>query len=279
MNKCEVDGGNMGKKGLVTGGCLIFMLLFSCSAFAETLVIAGTGDSQAVLRKLALLFMAQNPGVTVEVPDSIGSGGGVKAIKQHKVGLARTARPLKDKEKSADLTEILFAESPVVFVTGPDVAINDVTSREVLDIYSGKIKNWKELGGPDHKIYPVDREKGDSSRKILKKFLPGFEAIKSVGKVLYSTPEAAEAIGGNSFTFGFVPLSIALEYKLHVLSLNGVAATAENGRSRRYRLLTPFYLIKSKHSGRPAGRFVDFIFTPGAGELMADGGVFPVRSR
>jgi len=257
---------------------LFFIFLSGSQAGAENLVIAGTGDSQSVLRKLAVLFEEQNQGITVEVPDSIGSGGGIKAISRHEVGLARTARPLKKKERSEDLTEIMFARSPVVFVASPGSVVNNVSTQQVLDIFSGKIKNWKELGGPDHKLYPVDREQGDSSRKILSKHVPGFKEIQSVGKVFYTTPETAEAIGLHEFTFGFVPLSIALEHNLHILSLDGQVATTENVKSGTYTLLTPFFLILSKQSGPLARRFVDFVFTPDARELMVNNGVYPVAS-
>jgi len=105
MLKGVIYGKNTMKNGLLTGVFLLVLLLLGSSASAkERLVIAGTGDSQAILQQLAVLFKVDNPGTVVEVPHSVGSGGGVKAIKQHTVDLARTARPLKEKEKSEDLT-------------------------------------------------------------------------------------------------------------------------------------------------------------------------------
>jgi len=278
MLKLVIYGNNTMKNSLLAGVFLLVLLLLGSSASAkERLVIAGTGDSQAILQQLAVLFKMDNPGIVVDVPHSIGSsGGGVKAIKQHTVDLARTARPLKEKEKSVELAEILFARSPVVFVAAPGTTVNNVSTRQVLDIFSGKIKNWKELGGPDHKIYPVDREPGDSSRNILEKYLLGFKEIQGVGKIFYSTPETAEAVYKHPFTFGFVPLSIALEYQLHILSLDGHAATQGNVLSGKYLLLTPFYLIQSKQSGPRAQRFIDFVFTPDARKLMVENGVYPV---
>ena len=275
----SIYGGNMRKSCIFALLAIAFIVLSGSPARSEHLVIDGTGDSQAVLRKLAALFEEKNQGVTVEVPNSIGSGGGIKAISRHEIELARTARPLKKKERNEDLTEILFARSPVVFVASPGSVVNTVSTQQILDIFSGKIKNWQELGGPDHKIYPVDREQGDSSRKILSKYMPGFKEIQSVGKVFYTTPETAEAIGLHAFTFGFVPLSVALEHKLHILSLNRQVATMKNVKSGTYTLLTPFFLIQSKQSGPLARRFVEFVFSPEARDLMVDNGVYPVASR
>lgn len=261
---------------IVIGIFLLSLLSIASSVLAENLVIAGTGDSQGILGKLAALFESQNQGDVIEVPDSIGSGGGIKAIQQHKVGLARTARPMKEKERKEGLTEILFARSPIVFVTHPEVSVNNVSTPHFLDIVVGKITNWQELDGPDHKLYFVDREEGDSSRIILNKHLAGFEDLNSVGKTYFTTNETALAISQHSFTFGYLPLSVALEYKLNILNLDGRGAIGENPESENYPLLTPFYLIQSSQSGQLAKRFMDFIFSKEARELMIKNGVFPV---
>lgn len=256
---------------------MLFLFGFT-SAHGEKLVIAGTGDSQSILRKLATLFQAQNPGSTIDIPDSIGSGGGIKQLLNNKIELCRTARPLKKKEKDHGLTEILFAKSPVVFVTKPGVEVSNVSTPQVLDIFTGKISNWKALGGPDHKIYLVEREAGDSSRKILEQNLPGFKNIQSVGKIYYTTPETAAAIGQNDYTFGYLPLSVALAHQLHVFSLDNVAAASENEKSGNYPLVTPFYLVRSERLSPLGQRFIEFVFSPDAQEFMLKNGLHPVPS-
>ena len=148
----------------------------------ETLVIAGTGDSQALLRNLGAIFEKSHPDVTIEVPNSIGSGGGIKAVGRGEAGLGRTARALKEKEKPG-LTDVAFARSPVVFATNTSVhEVLDLSREQILAIYSGKINNWKEVGGPDGKIYPLSREEGDSSRETIDKNLAGFKELTLVDR-------------------------------------------------------------------------------------------------
>ena len=135
-------------------------------------MIEGTGDSQVILRGIASLFEALHPDVRVFVPDSVGSGGGVKALIAGKADLARTARPLKAKEKKEGITQIPFAWSPIVFAAHPSgAAVKNITMDQALEIFSGELSNWKALGGPDHKLYPVSREAGDSSRNVVDAYL------------------------------------------------------------------------------------------------------------
>lgn len=253
---------------------------FSVTA-AETLLVAGTGDSQALLRKLAVLYKETYPGSEIIVPDSVGSGGGIKAVIEGTAGLGRTARALKPKEKDHGLTAIPFALSPIVFVTHPSgVNVKNVTPEDVVKIYSGKVTNWRQLGGDEHKIYPVDREPGDSSRTILAAQLHSslgtFNDIQSVGKVFFTTPETVQAIAQNRYTFGFVPLSFAQEAKLHIFSLSSVFPDEDSIQDGSYPLVTTFYLVKPAHPKRLATDFLNFLQEPAAQELMHTSGVIPV---
>ena len=68
--------------------------------------------------------------------------------------------------------------------------------QQILDIYSGKITNWKEVGGDDARLRVVTREEGDSSRGILVEFFPGFKdiTVTSKAKTTFSDPETQETV-------------------------------------------------------------------------------------
>jgi len=233
-----------------------------------SLIVAGTGDSQVLLRRLGEQFEKTHLGLTIQVPDSIGSGGGIKALIKDKVDLARTARPLEEKEKSG-LVEVQFAQSPIVFVIHNSVTgITNLTTEQVLGIYAGKYRNWQELGGTDHKIYAIDRETDDSSRLVLTRTFPTFAPLDSVVTVSYSTPETVDALTKNPFTIGYLPLSVAKSAQLKVLTLNEVAPT-----SSTYPLITPFYLVHKEPLSDLAKQFMDFIFTAPAQQIMEETGV------
>ena len=246
----------------------LLLLFYTFPIHAETLVVSGTGDSQSLLRALAPLFEQSHPGVTVKVPDSIGSGGGIRAISQGTIDLARTARPLKEKEKQG-LIQHPFAVSPVVFVTHPSVlGIENLTTEQILGIFSGNFRNWQLLGGPDNRIYSITREKGDSSRRVLDRNLAGFSAIKPVGKTFYSTPNTVEAITGHRYTIGYLPLSEALHSKVNILALDGVAPSMENLASGSYPLVNTFYIVSKGEPTGIAKKFLDFLYSKEARAII-----------
>lgn len=260
---------------LVTG-------IFNTNAVAENLTIAGTGDCQEVVRELALLFEKTHPGDHVTVPDSVGSGGGIKLVIQGKAGMARTARPLKSKEQKHGLTEIPFALSAVVFAANKNMKIvKNISLDDAVKLYNGKITNWSELGGENHKVYPVNRETGDSSRKVIDSYFKAVSgaatSIEDGGKTFFTTQEAAEAIAQNPYTIGYVPLSVAKKMQLHILSLDSVYPTDDNVQDKKYPLITSFYLVTPADPSALATTFIDFLQESTAQELMRSRNTIPVK--
>lgn len=138
-------------------GLIIFITAFASSAAAEKLVIVGTGSGTAILKAIAAAFHEKYPDITIEIPPSIGSGGGVKAVGRDEYTLGRVARKIKDKEKPYGLTYIPYAKIPVVFYTNKSVSVKQISTQQVLDIYQGKITDWKDVGVQKGPIRVVKR--------------------------------------------------------------------------------------------------------------------------
>ncbi len=223
---------------------------------AEKIEIVGTGDGMAVLRSLGDAFQGTDASVTVDVPDSIGSGGGIKAVGKdiHKVG--RVARPIKDKEKHFGLEYQPFAKVPVVFYVNKSVDVRNLTAAQVVGIYSGTITNWQEVGGNDAPIRVVRREDGDSSLGVLKKTFPGFDSLVMTtrAKTAVSTPESFDAVEDKPGAIGFGPYSDAVVADVNILTIDGIAPT-----DAAYPSATTLALIyKEKSRTGHVARFLDF---------------------
>lgn len=240
-------------------------------------IVPGTGDSQVLLRQLAAEFQAET-GIEVEIPDSIGSFGGIKSVVDGKARLGRVARPLKDKEQGFALHYRVFAYSPVVVVANqPDNCIADLTRAQLVDIFRGEINNWRQLRScPAAKIYVATREPGDSSRNVLEENISALRGVMgSTGKTVYTTPELVEILGHYRYTIGYAPLAMVDRQKLSVLSLDGIAPSAENVRNGSYPLATPFGLIwKGQLSGEEK-RFFDYLFSTEAQRRIEEMGLVP----
>ena len=249
----------------------------------EQLVIDGTGDSQPLLRQLGKAFEAANPGTKIIVPESIGSSGGVKSLINGKCDMARIARPLKKKELDAgkDLIYHQFAYSPVVFTANhPEQCIDNLTTDQVVQIFSGAINDWSALGNcRPHKIYVAMRETGDSSRSVIEKNLPGFKEIAEfTGKTVYSTPETVMTLEEHPYTISFLPQG-SITSKLLVFNFNGVAPTEAAVKQGDYPLFSPFGLVWRGELSNLGSQFLKYLSSPAAIKIIRELGVIPVTDQ
>lgn len=262
---------------------LILLITSGQAAFGvESLTICGTGDSQALLRAVARQFEASHGHgqISVLVPDSIGSGGGIRAAAAGKCELGRVARPLKKKEHAFNLNYRLFARAPVVFVVHPSVTwIDSLTDEQIVAIYSGTLSNWQQLGGPDAKIYVANREAGDSSRTVIEKMVSGFGDIDHfAGQELFNTPKTVAIITTTRNTIGYLPLSAAQHSNLRILRLNNVVPSPENVRNGNYPVVVPLGLVWKGELTGLAADFLEHLISPqGHQQIITDHGAIPVK--
>jgi len=259
----------------VFGLLLAGLLLSLGNTYAgETVVVAGTGASQVMLRALAAAYSQAHPEVQVEVPDSVGTGGGIKAAAEGTAHLGRVARPLKDKEQGLGLKYVAFARVPIAFATHPSAGVKNLRTAQVLDLFAGKAADWSEVGGAPGKVRVVTRYKGETTLEALEKQLPGWGgiAVTERSKTSDTDPENAENIAAYDGAVGFTTLDLAAKHGLTVLSLDGVAPGGSG-----YPVVIDFGMVylPEKLAG-PAKGFLDFLYSAPGAELIRKYGGAPV---
>ena len=109
---------------------------------SNTLRIGGTGLALGGLQILANAFMAENPDVDIEIPPSLGSGGGIKALLADAIDLSVSTRPPKEKEEAKGVTAFRYGRTPFVFATSEENDVDGVTTEQLADFYSGRVTKW-----------------------------------------------------------------------------------------------------------------------------------------
>lgn len=200
------------------------------SVNAETFRIVGTGDGYDMLVAIAAAYQAEKPSTIVQVPPSIGSGGGIAAVGSDREVLGRIARPLSESEKSAGVKALPVARIPSAFVVNNASKITALTARQTAEIYAGTITNWSEVGGADIKIKLVRREDGDSTLAALRSSLPEWKdlVISSRSKTTLTTQETLSTVQEVEGSIGFMPNSPLLGSNVTAIKLDNLSPSDKN---------------------------------------------------
>lgn len=129
----------------------------------------GSTSMESVIGVLMEQFMADNKQVTITY-DATGSGTGIEAVGNGTCDIGLSSRDLKDEEKSKGLAATTIALDGIIVIANEGSKVEDLTIEQITDIYTGKVKNWSEVGGDDLEIAAIGREAGSGTRD-------GFESI------------------------------------------------------------------------------------------------------
>ena len=219
----------------------------------------------------------KNPDIKLLVPHTIGSRGGIRALLSGKNDVARISRPLKDTEKATGIEAMFFAISPIVFIVHPSVeGVSNLTEKDVISIYSGEVRNWESFDGPHRKIYPVTRDSG-SVLNTVRRTIEGFPNAKlPLAKPVPSIVELVETVEAHPFSVGFSTLNLARSHKVKVLDFNGVKPTDKAVISARYPISVRLGLAMRNPQLPALQRFVDYLFSGEATEIMRHHGAVPL---
>ncbi|HEX2655564.1 MAG TPA: substrate-binding domain-containing protein [Xanthobacteraceae bacterium] len=264
-------------KGVAPIGLFAPIAIFALgtTGFADNLPVVGTGDGIEIVRALGAAYTAEEMQTHIIVPPSIGSGGGLAAVGADKEVIARVARPLTESERTLGLVATPVFRLPSAFFVHRSTGVTNVTSRQLADIYAGKITNWQELGGENQRIKVVRREDADSTLTVLRQSMPGWKdlSITEKSKTAVTTQEAVDTVKDVEGAIGFGPYTKPLEMELVVLKVDGKYPTDAGYPSA----VTVSFVHKQSTLTPEASKFIAYVKTVKAKVLLSSMGGVPVN--
>lgn len=210
---------------------------------AETLSgklsLSGSTSMEKVCEALAETFMEEYPDVTVTV-EYTGSGAGIESVTNKMVDIGNSSRALKDTEKEKGVVENVIAIDGIAVITNNSNEVENLTKEDLIKIYTGEIKNWKELGGKDENIVVLGREAGSGTRGAFEELLGIVDSCVYAGE-LDSTGGVKAKVASTEGTIGYVSLDV-VDDTVKALKLDGVEATEANIKAGSYLLSRPFVM-------------------------------------
>lgn len=249
-------------------------------ARGEVMEIPGSGSPEFVLRQLAEGFNKLDPNHQVLIPHSARSVGGIRAVRRNEAVIARVSRRPTG-EEAKGLRYLPFVRDAVVFAVGSDVNVRSLTVPQAAEIFSGRIVNWRELGGADAPIRVIVRSEDEAILQILRRQLEPFSTLNftNQAKVAYHASEAIELLDRFDAGIAFVARSTLRTAKtgLRAVSLEDVAPDNDNIGSARYPLLIDYgFIYKEDRLTDTARRFLEFIFSEPGRRIILNHGLVPL---
>jgi phosphate transport system substrate-binding protein len=187
-----------------------------------------------------------------------------------------SSRNLTQDEKT--LYAVTVARDAIAIIVHPVNPIKTLSLDQIRNVFSGTIKNWKELGGPNHPIDVVTREEGSGTRESFQKFVMGKEDISLGALVQDSNGAVRQVIASDRNAIGYISLGLVND-QVRAVSISGVEPNLENVYNGKYTLVRPFLFV---FNGEPVGgakSFLEFVLSPQAQKLLLKEGLVPLLQK
>ena len=209
--------------------------------------------------------MKKYPSVKVFVSGS-GSGTGIKALIDGTTDIATSSREAKDKEiasgkkKGIKLKGHEVALDGIVPIVHPSMKIDNITMGQLREIYNGKIKTWKELGGPNRPISVVSRDTSSGTYEVWEKKVLQKDKVRADALLVASNGQAVQTVAQNKYAIGYIGIGY-IDKSVKILKVNGERATEDSVRSGDWPISRPLYMYTNGEPKGKIARFIDFLLS------------------
>lgn len=294
------------KKGLfrksiifILAGIMVLSVLSGCgkakqnggeteNTLAGEITVKGSDTVLPVAQKAAEVYMSEvNKDAIISVTGG-GSGVGIAALIDGTTDIANASRPIKDeevqqaKEKGITPYETKIADDGLSVIVNPQLGVTQLTLAQLKDIYTGKINNWKEVGGPDLKIVAITRDNSSGTYAYFKEKVLEDEEYRADALTEPSNGNIVKTVAQTKGAIGYVGLAYLNNsvVALKVAKEDGapyVEANLENVKNGSYPISRPLMMYTN---GEPKGLvkdFIDFILSDRGQKIVEEIGYIPVK--
>jgi phosphate transport system substrate-binding protein len=255
------------------------LVLFTSLLNLQAQRIKGSDTMLPLSQKEAESFMKKNPTKKVTVTGG-GSGVGISALIEGTTDLAQSSRKIKFDEKKKiqesgkTVKEIVAAYDALAVVVNPNNKVNNLTREQLEGIFTGKIKNWKEVGGDDLKIICYSRETSSGTYEFFKEsvlknknYMSGILSMPATGAIIQSVSQTKGAIGYVGLAY------INKDVKAIKVSYDGknfVEPSIATAKNKTYPIVRPLYYYYTTNLQSKVSPFLDYVLSAEGQKIVAD---------
>lgn len=242
-----------------------------------TIKISGGTAHIPVMKEAAKQIMKLNPNIRISIAGG-GSGVGIKQVGEGLVNIGNSGRkPSETEIKKYNLKVFKWAIDGVGCVVNPKNKVNALTSSQLKDIFSGKITNWKSLGGADRQINVYTRDKASGTRAVFWKKALNKGDITPKANFVASNGAMKTAVSNDPYSIGYVSVG-HIDKSVQPIALDSIIPTLETVKNGSFKVARGLY---SNTKGEPEGltkKFINYLLSPAGQKIAADKGFIPVNN-
>lgn len=257
------------------------------SPAGEIITVKGSDTMVILAQRWAERYMAAHPDVTIQVTGG-GSGTGISALINGTTDICNASRPMKPSER--DKLKARFGSRGVEIKTAQDGLsvyvhgsnpVSELSLAQVKEIYTGKITNWKALGGPDARIILYGRENNSGTYVYFRDNVLLGEDYSATMQSLPGTAAVVNAVAKDKNSIGYGGAAYGKGIREVRVKKDagspGYAPTAENIKSGVYPVTRFLYLYTRNRPSGALKEYIDWILSDEGQEIAMEVGYFPIR--
>lgn len=246
---------------------------------AGTVTVNGSTTVLPAMQQVSEAFMAAHKDVVVTISGT-GSGNGIKALRDKMTDIAMSSRDMKAKE-TKDFDEhgmhavrTTVAYDAIIPVINPKNAVADLTKEQLRDLFAGKIRNWKEVGGADQPVVVVGRDSSSGTFESWQELVMGKTRVSARALLQSSSGGVVQAVASNPNAIGYIGIGY-MDAQTKALKVNGVEATMENAKAKTWPISRDLYLFTVGEPKGDAKALIDFMVSAEGQALVQKSGFVP----
>jgi phosphate transport system substrate-binding protein len=238
--------------------------------------IAGGTAHIPVMKEAAKRIMQLNPDIRISIAGG-GSGVGIKQVGDGLVDIGNSGRKPTHKElERYNLKMFKWAIDGVAIIVNPDNPVKMLDSEQIKHIYSGKISNWKTVGGTDKPINLYTRDNSSGTWAVFWKNALNKGDVSTKANFVSSNGAMKVSVSSDRYGIGYVSVGF-IDNMVAPVTFNGILPSLEMIKQGKYKIARGLY---SNTKGEPKGltkKFIDYLFTEECRQIISDKGFIPVN--
>lgn len=253
--------------GLLTG-CGSSSTDSSSSDLEGTITAAGSSALKPLVDEASQKFIEKNPNVSITV-DAGGSGEGLKQVSEGTVTIGNSdvsAEEKLDADQAKELVDhqvCVVTMAPIVNKDVTEAGVKDLSTDQLIGIFTGQITNWKDVGGPHEDIVLVTRPSSSGTRATFEKYaLNGNAEAENKSMETDDSGVLLKNVSDTKGAIGYVALSYLVDNKdVDAVSIDGVAPTLENTYNGTYKVWTMEHMYTKGKGSKADKAFIKYIMS------------------